>query len=231
MEESIVNYTIDIDSMDKVVPSDLFKNRLIDYQYLSELINPYDIKVLFGRKQEKVEIYSDGKKSYYILNPYVNKDFKNVHYLDLSCCIFPRYYNVYEEDGTLKKKDIYNERFIILYIDINQNTNIYSTNQNLNNNKYIKLKILHNNVYDKFVVLNSVNNSHQFYFKNGQLKNIDTMKIKFYDDNMKPIVLNFSHLWNSENIIQLNDYIKNHSVNLQFDVGCYEINMKNTNDY
>lgn len=231
MEEGIVNYTIDVDSMDKVIPSDLFKNQLIDYQYLTELINPFDIKVLFGRKQEKIMVYSDGIKSFYILNPYINKDFKNVHYFDLKSCVFPRYYNVYEEDGVLKKEDIYNERFIYLFVDINQNTTIYSTNQNLNNNKYIKLKVLHNNIYDKFVLLQPINTNHQFYFKNGQLKNIDTLKLKFYDDEMKPIVLNFSHLWNPENVGELSDYIKNHSVNLQFTVGCYEINMRNTNDY
>lgn len=229
-EEKIIKYTVDIDTMDKLIPSDLFTLKLFDPRYIISTINPYEIKVLFGKKQEKVLICSDHKQSYYILNPYISKNFKNVHYIKLLNCIFPRYYNVYEENGELKKRDIYNQRFIYLVIDINQNTNIYSTNQKLGNN-YIKLKVLNTNIYNDFVVLQPISGNCQFHFKSGQLKNIDTMVIKLFDDNMEPLILNFSHLWNGENIDKLNKFIKDHSVNYNFEIGCYELNMRNTNDY
>ena len=55
------------------------------------------------------------------------------------------------------------------------------------------------------------------------------MEIKFYDDEYNQIILDFNHLIDHKEKIK--DYIKDHSVNIQIEVGCYEINMKNTNDY
>ena len=232
MEEQIIKYTIDIDSRDKLIDSSAFYILPFNHEYIIKSLNPYEIKILFGRKQERTLICSDKSKQYYLLNPYINRDFRNVCYLKILNVIFPRYYNVVKKNingkDELIKCDIYNQRFINVVIDINENTNIYSTTDKLNN--CIKLKQLYSyNDNEKFIVLYPIHTENIYNFKYGQLKNIDRMEIKFYDDEYNQIILDFNHLINHKEKIK--DYIKDHSVNIQIEVGCYEINMKNTNDY
>lgn len=232
MEEQIIKYIIDIDSEDKLIDSKAFNILPIDHNYIINSLNPYDIKILFGRKQEKILMCSDKNDQYYLLNPYINRDFRNVSYLKILNIIFPRYYNVVKKNvggkDELIECDVYNQRFINIVIDINENSNIYSTNNKLYN--CIKLKTLYSqNNNQKFIVLYPVNTDYIYNFKSGQLKNIDRMEIKFYDDEYNPIILNFDHLKHHKDKIK--KYVKDHSVNIQLELGCYEINMRNTNDY
>ena len=232
MEEQIIKYIIDIDSEDKLIDSKAFNILPFDHDYIINSLNPYDIKILFGRKQEKILMCSDKNNQYYLLNPYINKDFRNVSYLKILNIIFPRYYNIVKRnvDGKdeLIECDVYNQRFINIVIDINENSNIYSTNNKLNN--CIKLKTFYSqNNNQKFIVLYPINTDYIYKFKSGQLKNIDRMEIKFYDDEYNPIILNFDHLKHHKDKIK--KYVKDHSVNIQLELGCYEINMRDTNDY
>ena len=54
MEEQIIKYIIDIDSEDKLIDSKAFNILPFDHDYIINSLNPYDIKILFGRKQEKI---------------------------------------------------------------------------------------------------------------------------------------------------------------------------------
>ena len=53
MEEQIIKYTIDIDSRDKLIDSSAFYILPLNHEYIIKSLNPYEIKILFGRKQEK----------------------------------------------------------------------------------------------------------------------------------------------------------------------------------
>lgn len=233
MQEQVVKYTVDIDSMDKIVPYDMLFNPAFDKNIMVDLFNPYEIKVLFGRKQEKVMIGKDSNKDYYIINPYITKDFKNVSYIKVLNCVFPRYYNTYS-DKTYIKSDVLNQRFIIMKIDIDNNINIYSTNSTFSG-EYIKMKVKycpHNS--DKYVVLEPLYQNKPFYFKSGNLINIDRLTIKFFDDNYKPLNLNFDYFIDKDKIINqefIQQYYKDHAVNVIFEFGCYENNFVNPNDY
>ena len=234
MKEEIIKYTVDIDSMDKIVPIELIYHPLFDKKTIQDLINPYDIKVLFGRKQEKVMIGQDKNKDYYIINPYVIKDFKNVSYIKILNCVFPRFYNTvkFNEFQSIKS-DVLSQRFIIMRLEMNNNSLIYSTNSTFNGD-YIKLKVKYApNENDKYLILEPLFQDKPFYFKSGNLKNIDRINIKFYDDEFNPIVLNFEHFFNDDkkdkNLIK--QFIKDYAVNINIEIGCYENNMVIPNDY
>lgn len=235
MQEQVVKYTVDIDSMDKIVPYDMLFNPVFDKSVLFDLFNPYEIKVLFGRKQEKVMIGKDNDKDYYIINPYITKDFKNVSYIKILNCVFPRYYNtLINSDKSFIKSDVLNQRFIIMKIDIDNNTKIYSTNSSFSG-EYIKLKVKYcPNNNDRYVILEPLYQNKPFYFKSGNLINIDRLTIKFFDDNYKPISLNFDYFIDKQKIINhefIQQYFKDHAVNINFEFGCYENNFVNPNDY
>lgn len=232
INEEIVKYTIDIDSRDKIIYENILKFLPLENDYVIKSLNPYEMEINFGNTQEKILISVNGNKQFHILNPYISKRFTNIAYIKILNCVFPRYYNVIsKDDKSILKQDIFSIRYVIVKIDINENSTIYSTNQHIND--CIKLKVHYSpNKNEKYIILTPLHSDFIFFFKYGQLKNLNKMNIKFYDDEYNQIILDYSHLINVENNFkEIFNFIKECSVNLQLEVGCYEINAKNGNDY
>ena len=235
MEEQLVKFTIDIDSRDKLIEESAFKFLPLTHEYIINSLNPYEIKIYFGNNQEKTTLINDGKKQIQILNPYISKNLSNVTFIKLLNCVFPRYFNVKKQkidnEEKIINEDIFDQRYIIVKININESTKIYSTNQYFDD--CIKLKANYSpNEKEKYIILTPLHSDYLFFFKNGQLKDINSMEIKFYDDSYNPIILDYTFLLKFyKHLEKIGEFIRNHSVNLQFEIGCYEINNKNTNSY
>ena len=205
----IIKYTLDIDTYDKLIPTNIPKN--FNYKEIEKLINPYTIEIFFGKNNQTFKF---NNSSFFTTNCYMNEDFKNIKYIKILNCIFPKVYNF---NSTSYEKKITDLRFIILRLDCDCSNSILSTNSEFNKN-CIKLKLKYcPDPSDKFVILEPLTQEEQYLFKDSDLKKLDRIKITLFDDEYKPLTL----ILNDE-IIDLNCFIKEHSVNFNIEIGVYK---------
>ena len=226
----IIKYTLDIDTYDKLHPLalpnqykklelpegydnplDVYEKKEIMQNFENE-INPYTISIYFGKNNN---FYKKNDQTIFYSNEcYINRDFKNVKYIKILNCIVPRIYNYETTNSVLKFTDM---RFLLLKVDANCDNNILSTNPELSH-KFIKMKLKHNpSSEDKFIIFEPVTQEVQYYFKNSDLRKLDRLTLSLYDDNYNPLKL-FLPL----SPICINEFIKNHSVNFNIEIGVYK---------
>jgi hypothetical protein len=210
-KETIKEYTIDIDSLDR--NTNLYPD-------------PFNFSVGFSNNKT---IISNNK---YQDTPFINKLFKNVKYIRINNIVFPKIYDVIYDDDQGKyiydvNKNIYLDRFIVLKIDNLIDNTIYSTNSIIDR-KGIKLYQKIANIGNFFRAEPSYNVNNTYFFKDSNLGNINKLDISFYDGYYNKII--FSNLdTTSTDITEIrNPLNKNSQVNINATLGVFE-NELNTN--
>jgi hypothetical protein len=225
----LVKYTLDIDTFDKLhplalpdqyrklelpknydIPLNVFEKKEIMQNFENE-INPYEISIYFGKNNS---FYKKNDQFVFYSNEcYINRDFKNVKYIKILNCIVPRIYNYDTTASELKFTDM---RFLLLRVDCNYDNNILSTKSELSH-KFIKMKLKYNpSNEDKFIIFEPIVQEIQYNFKNSDLRKLDRLTLSLYDDNYNPLKL-FLPL----DPICVCEFIKNHSINFNIEIGVY----------
>lgn len=178
MNESVVEYKINIDSIDRDIRT---------------YLDPFNYVVKFNLPSS-ASITPSG--------PLINKEFRNVKYIKLDSIVLPQYSNnIYcpKEDKYIFSPESYlpDDRFVVLQInELLDDNKIYSTSDSgvridpITSNSIVPPKpfgiIYPDTKLGKYYYTGTPYNSNTIY-KSSKLANINRMSVRFYDSFGKPL--------------------------------------------